>query len=109
MNIYCILIAMLTTQEELMSKDNIDTILTVPSIAGFMLVFQLIYWFTLFEAISFYITLIIETLFDIKEFFFILACCLASFSNASIIVEHNYGLMINFNTRQQNSESQDIY
>jgi predicted membrane metal-binding protein len=86
-----------------MAKDNIDTILTVPSIAGFLLVFQLIYWFTLFEAISFYITLIIETLFDIKEFFFILACSLASFSNASIIVEHNYALLLKFNTQQQDS------
>jgi hypothetical protein len=102
MNIYCIIIAMRTTQEELLNLENVDSILTVPSIAGFMLVFQLIYWFTLFEELSFYITLIIEALLDIKYFLLILACCLASFSNASIIVEHNYGLMQNFYLKNKN-------
>jgi len=104
-NAYLVSLSLSTSQEEMMKMKNVDTILTIPSIAGFLLVFQLIYWFTLFESLSFYITLIIESLIDIKEFLVILMCCLASFANASIIVEHNYAIVQNFKLKsQENAE-----
>ena len=49
----------------------------------------MIYWLTLFEETSFYITLIVEAFSDIKEFLVILAVILGSFANASIIVDYN--------------------
>jgi hypothetical protein len=104
-NAYLVSLSVSTTQEEMMKMKNVDTIVTIPSIAGFLLVFQLIYWFTLFESLSFYITLIIESLIDIKEFLVILMCCLASFANASIIVENNYAIVQNFKLKsQENAE-----
>jgi len=69
--------------------DSTNTSIIMPSIAGFLTVIQLVYWMTLFEITSFYVTLIIQAFSDIYAFMIILMIILGAFTVAVVILENN--------------------
>ena len=54
-----------------------------------LLWWKLIYWFRFYEKTSFYIKLIIDTIFDIRFFFLIFVTFLLGFGNVILILDEN--------------------
>lgn len=58
------------------------------SMGGFLMAVQLIfYWLSMFEETSFYVTMLLESFDDIKEFILMVFLCIGSFANAILILD----------------------
>jgi hypothetical protein len=57
------------------------------SFACFIMWGQVFYWMRLFEKTSFYVKMIIETMYDIRYFLIMLLVCVATFANAILILD----------------------
>lgn len=80
-----------------------DAIATAASIAGWLLIFQTVYWMNSFEATSFYVTLLIRSFFDILFFLILMFLCIVSFANALLILDKNK------HVTDEDYQSQDSY
>ena len=62
-------------------------VIPMASTASFVMTIQLLfYWLSLFEATSFYVTMLIESVNDVKYFFVMVVLCIMSFANSILIL-----------------------
>jgi len=86
---YCILAGIFMSTDDLMQDNSQTTAIILPSIGGFLLSLSSLYWMTLFDSTSFYVTLFTESFKDIVSFMIVLITILASFAFGLMIVDHN--------------------
>jgi len=90
LNLVCIAFGLLIEYEYLMSQDGIYCSVYLPSLGTLLLFMQLVYWSTLFESFSFYVTLLIQSIKDIIAFMIILMIILVAFSICVTVINKNY-------------------
>jgi len=73
-----------------MSQEGIYCSVYIPSLGTFLLFIQLVYWSTLFESFSFYVTLLLQSIKDIIAFMLILMIILVAFAISVTIINKNY-------------------
>ena len=71
------------------NPENPYIVSILPSIGCFLMMLQVFYWLELFEQTSFYVTMVFESLDDIKYFLFMVAVSIWSFAIAFTVLDHN--------------------
>lgn len=59
----------------------------IASVMSLQLWIRFLYWFRIFPETAIYIKMVGETIYDLRNFFFIFLMCLASFGNAMLILD----------------------
>jgi len=90
LNLVCISFGLFLEYEYLMSQEGIYCSVYIPSLGTFLLFIQLVYWSTLFESFSFYVTLLLQSIKDIIAFMLILMIILVAFAISVTIINKNY-------------------
>lgn len=88
LNVYLMCIG-INKDEKIDEESYQKQITIIPSISCFFMVFEGFYWMTLFEQTSFWVTLLKESIYDIRYFIFLLLLCVVAFSNAILISDFN--------------------
>jgi hypothetical protein len=66
-----------------------DYLTQAASLATFFLWVLMLYWIRLSSGMSFYVDIVMNSLYDIRYFLFMLLLMILTFSNALIILDHN--------------------
>jgi len=107
-NSLCICFGLFLPQDYLMSQDGIYCSAILPAIGAFFLVIQLVYWSTLFESTSFYVTLVIQSGKDIIAFMVILMIILLAFTSGVFVINYNYKKSHEFSFDSNEQEYHDL-
>jgi hypothetical protein len=70
-------------------KSDIDKLTQAASLATFLLWVLMLYWIRLSSGMSFYVDIVMNSLYDIKYFLFMLILMILTFSNALIILDYS--------------------
>lgn len=73
----------------IMYVDSNQSLVILTSISAFIATIQIFYWMALFEVTSFYVTMLTESLSDIKYFLLMVFVCIASFAHAIMVLDIN--------------------
>jgi len=77
-------------REQLISQDQTFVAVILPTLGASLLIFQIVYWVQLFETVSFYVSILIQSFTDIVPFMVVLLIVLSTFTTAVAVMNNNH-------------------